>query len=96
MRYRHYPTLAPQNPARLPFFVARNPFAWPGGYPVALVLSDGACLCPGCCRSEAALVSRAGRDPSYRTGWEPEAATILDGDEVETCAHCGEPINPQS
>ena len=37
---------------RLADTLARNPFAFPGGYPMFAVTSDGACLCHKCCSTE--------------------------------------------
>ena len=31
----------------------RNPYAWPGGYPIYTVLYDGALLCATCARIQA-------------------------------------------
>ncbi|MFA7334869.1 MAG: hypothetical protein WC130_11345 [Kiritimatiellia bacterium] len=30
----------------------RNPYAWPGGYPKALITADGGCLCVDCVKKE--------------------------------------------
>lgn len=35
---------------------ARNPYAWPGGYPKALITADGACLCADCTKKEYRLI----------------------------------------
>ena len=35
---------------------ARQPYAWPGGYPLALITADGACLCSGCTRKDFRLI----------------------------------------
>jgi len=41
---------------------ARNPYAWPGAYPLALITSDGACLCADCTRKEFAQICRESFD----------------------------------
>jgi len=68
----------------------RHPYAWPGGYPVYVVLADGAMLCPTCARAEYRQLSDAAREPEYRTGWEPVAVEVLweDNDGAERCGHC--------
>lgn len=67
----------------------REPFAWPGGYPVYIVLSDGEMLCATCAHENWPLIVRATlqRDSS---GWRAEGAQILWGTEdgPELCAHC--------
>jgi hypothetical protein len=34
----------------------RQPYTWPGGYPLALITCDGGCLCHKCTKDEWALV----------------------------------------
>jgi hypothetical protein len=68
--------------------VRREMFAWPGGYPLALVLSDGALLCSHCVTEEFSQVSYSARHKLH-DGWRPEGLTILeDSTSDETCAHC--------
>jgi hypothetical protein len=67
---------------------AREPYAWPGAYPLALITADGGCLCPACVRKEWRLVcdesfnqSNCGfRIAGVDVNWEN---TDLD------CDHCG-------
>ena len=68
----------------------REPYAWPGGYPVHVVLSDGDLLCTQCARAEYRQLSEADRDQG-RTGWEPIGAEIFWEGE-ESCGHCGTTI----
>lgn len=35
---------------------ARNVYAWPGGYPLAAITADGACLCADCVKKEWQLI----------------------------------------
>ena len=72
--------------------VAREKYAWPGGYALFCVTSDGACLCPACVRAE-------WRSVCYETmhrlsgGWQIAGADHAgNSDETETCDHCGEEI----
>ena len=66
----------------------RRPYAWPGGYEVLFVTSDGALLCSACVRKEYRSVSDSIRN-ARNDGWRVEAITLdneLEGH--ETCAHC--------
>jgi hypothetical protein len=64
-------------------------YAWPGGYPVYLLLADGETLCHKCEKTERRSILDAANNPCH-SGWEPEAHYILwEGDE-DFCAHCGE------
>lgn len=70
----------------------RTPYAWPGGYPMYIVLSDGGMLCRECARTEYREMSRALRDPRlYDSGWRPVAAVVL-WEGPEECAHCNSPL----
>lgn len=68
----------------------REPYAWPGGYPVHVVLADGAMLCKDCARTEYRQIARATRH-GLRDGWRAAGSLILweTTDGPETCAHCG-------
>lgn len=35
----------------------RQPYAWPGGYPLAAITADGGCLCSDCTRKEWRLIA---------------------------------------
>lgn len=79
-------------------YVARNRYAWPGGYETVLVMDDGAILCAVCVRENYRLIMESTRD-ELSDGWTaigmdhtgnmdaPES-----GDPSETCAHCGRDI----
>ena len=70
---------------------ARQPYTWPGGYPIILIMHDGECLCAKCARSEYRLISDSTRN-HRRDGWQAEALTIhWEGAPIE-CAHCGKEI----
>lgn len=68
-----------------------SPYAWPGGYPLILVCSDGAILCFDCGRSEGLQVIRAIRDRD-RSGWRVIGCQIHEEGPPEECAHCGRGI----
>ena len=37
----------------------RQPYAWPGGYPLFAIMDDGGALCVKCLKSEFALIARS-------------------------------------
>jgi len=65
----------------------RQPYAWPGGYPVYVVLGDGGMLCPACARKEYRQISTATRDRD-RSGWEALGAEVYWEGPPANCAHC--------
>lgn len=69
-------------------------YAWPGGYPVFLVMRDGDTLCPACVRSNLRLIVQGTHDrrPRWSSGWEAEAADINWEDPNLTCNNCGKRI----
>lgn len=77
---------------RRALYVATQRYAWPGGYELFAVMSDGECLCHQCCAREARTIYRNG--PDRRSGWYVEAiSTTADCDtEEEFCAHCNRVI----
>lgn len=82
-RYRARPT--PIEAAKL---VARERYAWPGGYPLVLVMSDGETLCPDCVARNFREIARATRDGD-RSGWAAEGYQVEEAPEADvSCAHC--------
>ena len=76
--------------ADLARYVARERYAWPGGYELFAVCEDGAVLCKDCCRAEYATIARNAHPGS---GWRLiglDTAETLE--EPETCAHCSATI----
>ncbi len=71
----------------------REPFAFPGGYPRLLVMSDGECLCHICARGNYRLISAATRHPRSDRGWEVAAVDIHWEGAPESCTHCGAQID---
>ena len=66
-------------------------FAWPGGYPLAMLTSDGGTLCYSCVRSEWREVCSAIRD-DRSDGWKVEAVFANWEDPSLFCDHCSERI----
>lgn len=69
-------------------------YAWPGGYPVFLVMRDGDTLCPACVRANLRLIVQGTHDRrlGWSSGWEAEAADINWEDPNLTCNNCGKRI----
>lgn len=65
----------------------RQKFAWPGGYPLYLVMKDGESICMACARKEWKQISFSTR-AEYRNGWQAEAATVNWENSELCCAHC--------
>jgi hypothetical protein len=66
-------------------------FAWPGGYPLYLICSDGAALCFACGRKELRNILEAIRDKD-QSGWRVVACDINYEDSDLYCDHCSKPI----
>lgn len=73
-------------------------WAWPGGYPMYLVVDDGACLCFDCARKEYRLLAISIREYA-RNGkrysndsWRVVACDINWEDPNLYCDHCGKSI----
>lgn len=69
-----------------------GPYAWPGGYPLFFVMSDGEALSFNAAKSEAKQIIRAIREHDIRGGWYPEGVTINWEDSTLYCCHTGEQI----
>ncbi len=65
----------------------REPFAWPGGYPVYTIMQDGGMLCPVCAKGNFSAIVKATKTHG-QSGWEAAGSDILWEGEGQ-CAHCG-------
>jgi hypothetical protein len=82
------------NVAQLKATLRAGPYAWPGGYPLALYLSDGELLCFDCARENIRSVFDSTAN-ALRDGWRVFACDMIESGEDETdniCGHCGKPI----
>ena len=70
----------------------RNPYAWPGGYPVYVVLCDGARLCPQCARNNYRLISYETRHADSDGYWRALGAEAFMEGEDDYCADCNAPL----
>lgn len=71
--------------------VAKNPYAWPGGYPKFLVMCDGSALCHSCVKENFALIGRSTRDGNA-SDWAAAGAEINWENASLYCDHCGNQI----
>jgi hypothetical protein len=66
----------------------QSPYAFPGGYPMFAVTSDGGALCKDCCKSESSSIGTTyGGD-----GWQVTGLSINYEDKNLYCDHCSQPI----
>lgn len=72
--------------------IARNAYAWPGGYPVGLLMDDGEILCHKCTKGNYRLILTSTRDLDH-DGWTAAGHMIYEGTEEDhgrvECCNCG-------
>jgi len=77
--------------------VARDKFAWPGGYPLVLVMADGGVLCPECVRAEWRSIVTYTKWGQRYSGWCAEGYSIEESPEEDViCDHCGKVVAESS
>lgn len=73
-------------------------FAWPGGYAVAYVTSDGAMLCADCCNNPDNPV-HFDTSPAGNDGWALAGYSAANWHDIGTgdwiCDHCGKVIDDE-
>jgi hypothetical protein len=67
----------------------RHKYAFPGGYPMYLVMHDGASLCHACARDNFRMILSRTRDPYTFDDWAAEGIDINYEDANLYCEHCG-------
>lgn len=84
---------APDTIARLAEIkdLARQPYAWPGGYPRFAIMSDGESLCPDCVKSEWSLVAPAIAEKDG-SGWDAIGTDVNWEDSTMCCTNCNKAI----
>lgn len=70
---------------------AKHKYAWPGGYPIFAITTDGGTLCHECVVTNYRTIREAQRD-NTRCGWQVEATTINYEDDNLYCDHCSADI----
>ena len=80
------------NPADMAATVARDGYAWPGGYELVIVTDDGGVLCHDCVRSEYGQIYREAISRERGCGWKPAAVGAIgcniDDAEALYCDNC--------
>lgn len=74
---------------------ARHTYAWPGGYPLAVVMVDGECICPQCARKEWRQVVRntlMSRREGSDSSWCAAGVDVNWENDSLYCAHCNRQI----
>ena len=86
---RHYRTI--KTAAEFKATLRAGPFAWPGGYPLYFVMSDGESMSFESARENMREIisAIAARDNS---GWRPIGVEINYEDSEMVCCHSGRPI----
>ena len=69
----------------------RSKYAWPGGYQMYGITTDGAPLCMDCLRSEYKTIAWARRNNDY-AGWHVDSIAVNWEDDYLYCNHCDKRI----
>lgn len=64
----------------------RTGYAWPGGYPLSLIMNDGGALCMDCARTEWRGIAHDTLK-GWRTGWDAAGVQVL-WEGGNRCDHC--------
>lgn len=70
----------------------RQPYAWPGGYPLFAITADGACLCKKCAKENAKLIIRATVENDGYGGWQVIGVDVNWENDELICDNCYEKI----
>jgi hypothetical protein len=69
--------------------VAREKYAWPGGYALSLVMADGGVLCPECVKHEWRSIVRYTLWNLPQSGWMAAGLAVEECPESDVyCDHC--------
>ena len=77
---------------QLQAFIRSNGYAWPGGYPCALLMRDGGVIDAQSARENYRLIRRAMIYPCYARDWEPVEVFVHWEGESLWCDHSGREI----
>ena len=69
----------------------QGPYAWPGGYPMYLIMSDGEAMCWKCFKAYYRDIADSTRN-RYKDGWCAFGVDINDEDDDLTCSGCDDHI----
>lgn len=70
----------------------REPYAWPGGYPLYVDMYDGGCLCVACGKEELYRIATATAQ-KFSDGWRAAGVCINWEDTTLICDHCAVAID---
>ena len=70
----------------------RDGYAWPGGYPLYIIMNDGAAIHPDCAREEYRQIAHDTVKGWKSTGWNAAGADINYEDAHLYCDHCNQRI----
>ena len=73
-------------------FIRNGGWAWPGGYPMALLMGDGEVIDAKAAREHYRLIREAMKDEAITADWYPLNAFIHWEGEPLICAHSGREI----
>jgi hypothetical protein len=69
----------------------RSPYAWPGGYPLMLIMEDSEVLCYQCTKNNFKVIALATQQ-NLRDGWQAAAIDVNWEDENLQCGECNSQI----
>jgi len=69
-------------------------YAFPGGYQINAIMSDGAMLCSGCVQDNLRIIAESTAG-DFRDDWTFAGAEIYYEGPTEYCAHCGAEIKSE-
>lgn len=69
----------------------RNPYAWPGGYPLSIIMNDGEALCPDCAKAEWRQCCEETLKPGWN-GWRMAGVEIL-WEGGNQCCQCNKSLD---
>jgi hypothetical protein len=73
-------------------YFIRQPYVFPGRYPLFAIVSDGGCICKTCAGENARLIIQATRDGEHYSGWCIEGIDVNWEDQNLICDNCGSAI----
>jgi len=73
-------------------FIRSGGWAWPGGYPCALLMNDGEVIDAKAARENYRLIRSVMKTGEKFSGWTPEAVFVHWEGEALICAHSGRVI----
>ena len=73
-------------------------YAWPGGYPLFYIFTDGGVICPKCLNENIVEIDEANREKGQHFnshgGWAVEGVDCNWEDDDLHCDHCHQQIEP--